>query len=91
VGDTIWEKTPLFDGGLQHFKSNFSVGIGCKFVENDGTILENYPWHVPNLVDIYPTYTWDIQKYKSSYDVAEKLGGYKGTMIFMMHIVKEIH
>jgi hypothetical protein len=37
------ERTTLFDGNYDHFKTNFSSGMGRMFVDDTDQINDNYP------------------------------------------------
>ncbi|AGM26280.1 hypothetical protein SSYRP_v1c06900 [Spiroplasma syrphidicola EA-1] len=65
VGNVVLENTVLFDNdpdALAEFKTNFSTGQGQLFVNDDGTVIKNYPWNNRRLTDTQPTYKWDIHK-----------------------------
>lgn len=68
AGNIINEKTVLNDSNKnEEIISNFSNGNGIKFIDknNSNNNQQIYPWSNRRLVDLQPTYKWDIKKFES--------------------------
>ncbi|QBQ07281.1 endo-beta-N-acetylglucosaminidase [Spiroplasma gladiatoris] len=81
IGNLIREKTVFVDENIDnsYLTTNFSTGSGIKFVEDQKTIFNNYPWLNRRLTDVLPTYKWrifDVNDSDTPLKINEFSGGY---------------